>query len=291
MPANRLLHHRAGHSHKVSMLTDLEHRVWIQYLLSADDFGVMRATATQLQADNDALGARPAKLIQRALERLIACRLVLAFVHQGKPFVFQPDWQAYQKVEYPRATDNPKPGETSMVLCDEATAALFLKHPGGQRKYQRRADDVPTDLERASQIDPEGIPPRGKRLMANGTRLMAHSSEGSLRETTLPMDLWFCDLKAAYPQQSVSSGYLTQQAFTAAILSQGTPEATFTVMLVNLESQKRGHQWRVKAMIPRLDRWLREGLWEQHHDDHPPLVNEKTAGTLGAAAAILGGKA
>ena len=53
-----MIHPRLGHSAKVAGLTDFEYRVWNQYLLSADDFGVMRATAVKLQADNDALAER-----------------------------------------------------------------------------------------------------------------------------------------------------------------------------------------------------------------------------------------
>src|SRR3990167_1136032 len=120
MPADRFLHPRAGRSHKVTMLTDLEYRVWTQYLLSADDFGVMHATSVALQNDNLHLASRPAKVIARCLETLVATALVLRFMHQGQPFVFQPDWQKWQKVEYPRSTINPCPADDALALCDEA---------------------------------------------------------------------------------------------------------------------------------------------------------------------------
>src|SRR5262245_15468920 len=87
-----------------------------------------------------------------------------------------------------------------------------------------------------------------------------------LRSDVPPLDRWFGELKAAYPPNAVSSGHLTEQAFVDAVLSKGTPDVTFTVMFANLEAQKRGQQWAQKRMIPRLDRWLRDGLWEQHHE-------------------------
>ena len=118
-------------------------------------------------------------------------------------------------------------------------------------------------------------------------------SLGASSEDTFPGDVWLRELQAAYPPKSLSSGHLTEVAFLDEVRRFGTPEATFTVMLANLENHKRGHQWRVKGMIPRLDHWLREGLWQQTHDEHPPeaLVNDKTAGTLAAASAILKGPA
>jgi hypothetical protein len=132
MPQDRLLHPKASHSAKVTLLTDFEYRVWTQYMLSADDFGVMRASVVTLQADNDAIHARPARVVERALEHVIAVALVKTFEHQGRRFLYQYDWQTWQKVEYPRATLEPVPPSETLALCDAVTQLLFGLHPGGK---------------------------------------------------------------------------------------------------------------------------------------------------------------
>ncbi len=134
MPADRLFHPRLGHSDKVTLLTDFEYRVWSQYILSADDFGVLRCSAVTLQSENDALGARKPAVVQRALDRLITVQLVQAYEHQGRGYVCQRDWQAFQKVEYPRTTFLPKPPDELLSTLDESTRELFVQHPGGLRK-------------------------------------------------------------------------------------------------------------------------------------------------------------
>lgn len=133
MPSDRFLHPRCGHSAKVTALTDLEYRVWTQYLLSSDDFGVMRCSAVTLQADNDHLATKAAAAIERCLAALITCALLSVFEHQKHRYVFQRDWQTWQKIGYPRATDNPKPPGEALAECDEATQALFDQHPGGRK--------------------------------------------------------------------------------------------------------------------------------------------------------------
>jgi hypothetical protein len=105
-----------------------------------------------------------------------------------------------------------------------------------------------------------------------------------------PMDRWLERLKDDYPQQAVTSGHLTERAFFDAITSDPRgPKYAFEAMVSNLENQKRGYQWRVKRMIPRLDKWLREGLWQQQHEEHSPdQLTPKTNRTLAAAAEVLG---
>ena len=91
MPADRLFHARLGHSAKVSSLSDLEYRVWTTYVLAADDFGLMRADAVPFQAAHDALSGRPARAVQRSIERLVKAGLVGEFVHhQGSRYLYQP---------------------------------------------------------------------------------------------------------------------------------------------------------------------------------------------------------
>src|SRR5262245_60899715 len=101
LPDDRFLHRRAGHGQKTAQLSSDEFRVWVQYLLSADDFGVMRCSATTLRSDNAFLGMKPERMVARWLEAVVAVGLVLTFEHQGRRYVYQPDWQDYQKVRWP----------------------------------------------------------------------------------------------------------------------------------------------------------------------------------------------
>ena len=303
MPDDRFIHRRAGHSQKVNSLTDLEHRVWIQYLLSADDFGVMRGTHHPLQNDNDHLANRPAKAIQRCLAALVTSGLIQRFEHQGKPYVYQHDWQTWQKVSYPRTTTQPCPPLEALSDCDAATQELFRLHPGGAGKrrterpvntygpFQEHSENVPEIVPEDSPLTRASAP--AKRLTANGTRLTANGSEGGPGETVLPLDVAFQQFVAAYPGQGRCASHLAMTAFVdvlhgGAILD---PQREFTALLERLEGHKRSHQWRVKEMIPRLDRYLREGLHLQELPEHPvaSLVSEKTARTLTSGAQFVRG--
>lgn len=134
MPDDRFLHKRLGHSEKISQLTDFEFRVWTQYLVSSDDFGVMRFSAITLQSDCDAFALRSSKQLQKALDRVADAKLIATFPHQGRIYCYQRDWQDWQKVDYPRGTLHPAPplGDLS-----EKTRELFTKHPGGWGKKVR----------------------------------------------------------------------------------------------------------------------------------------------------------
>ena len=130
MPADRLLHARLGHSAKVASLTDLEYRVWTTFVLAADDFGVMRAGAVAFQAAHDALSTRPAAEIAKCIERLVEVALVAAFEHQRARYVYQWDWQDFQRVRFPARTLHPLPASAEVSA---RTHHLWSVHPGGVR--------------------------------------------------------------------------------------------------------------------------------------------------------------
>lgn len=163
MPDDRFIHRRLGHSEKVSSLSDFEFRVWVQFLLSADDFGVMRFSAATLEADCDALAEKSAK-VQKALARLEAVALMATFKHQNRTYCYQRDWQDWQKVDYPRATLHPAPPLDGL---SEKTRELFSKHPGGWGRKVRgtfgngssnvpRTDPEPFG-ERSGEISPKPL--------------------------------------------------------------------------------------------------------------------------------------
>ncbi len=176
MPQDRLRHQRAGSSAKLSSLTDMEYRVWDQYQLSADDFGVMPCEALRIKADNIALAKRPDKIIQKALERLIEIKLVLTFEHQGRRYICDPLWQQFQGVEYPRQTINPAPPAEILAECLPITCALFAQCHGKTSARFRRP--VAEDLENVSQtFGASRAGGRAETANTNGKRLTAKDPE------------------------------------------------------------------------------------------------------------------
>lgn len=189
MPQDRLRSPRGGHGRRTTSLSDFEFRVWDQYQLSADDFGVMRLSAITVQADNDNLADRPSVDVQAALDRLVAVELVASFEHQGRAYICQLDWQTFQKVEYPRLSGLPKPTEAILAKCDAATRKLFAKHPGGWKKQKgrkqpgTRSDELPeqsrntavTSSDETPERSPEQIPINSRKPLA-----VSNSSSKSL---------------------------------------------------------------------------------------------------------------
>jgi hypothetical protein len=176
MPDDRFFHKRAGHSDKVNSLTDFEELVWRYYILSADDFGVMKFSPDQLRADHERAAGKSVKVVQRALDRIVAIGLVHRFDHQGRQYIYSRNWQEYQKVDYPRETIAPMPPAEELAACKPETLNLFGFHPGGKFGREMKkliAEGLSIDSARVRLLVPEGGPgetaaPRPSRGIGSG---------------------------------------------------------------------------------------------------------------------------
>lgn len=134
------MHKRGSHGDRVVALDHLAYRVWVQYILSADDFGVMRASPSVLLADNPRLETEPVKKIEAAMAAVTQVRLVDVFTHQNASYWWQTDWQDFQQIKHPRQTILPAPPLDRLAAATPKTQALFRKH----RQYAEQ-DDESTD--------------------------------------------------------------------------------------------------------------------------------------------------
>lgn len=286
MPADRLFHPRLGHSEKVTGLSDLEFRVWVIYQLTSDDYGVMRKSSVTIQASDDSLASRPAKAIEAALKRLVSVGLLDKFDHQGRTYVYQRDWQNFQRVKHPRDTMQPAPPEHLIARCSPPTQKLFGSHPTTHQKDVGNISEM--DLEEKSELG--SLACARERETANGEWLPANGLEG-VQGDLPPMDLWARELVNLYPAQGRCGWNLVERPLFAALSSADGPVFTaWEALKARLEQHKRSHQWRIKGMIPRLDKWLRNGLYLQELPEEAPAaerLSKSSNRTIGGAAEIL----
>jgi hypothetical protein len=241
MPADRMIHPRLGHSEKVSNLTDLEYRVYMQTLLSADDFGVLRFSAITVQADSDALAARPTKAIQRALDVIKDFGLLMVFDHQNRVYACHPNWQDYQKIEYPRETFQPKPDAETMANCSPKTQHLFDSWPVRGRRTV--SEPIPNGTQTEAQLARAQAPDTAK---ANGKRQTAKANAAA-----------FDAFWAAYPRK-VAKG-AASRAWGRLL-----PSAELgVVILAAVERQRASPQWTKDGgqFIPHPATWLSQERW------------------------------
>lgn len=303
MADDRLFHRSLGHGAKIEALTDFEYRVWTQYILSADDFGVMRYSYLPIQSGHTALGKRPAKLVQKALDTLVGVGLVTAFEHQGQAFLCQPTWQRYQKRTWTTKTLNPKPSEDVLRACDEATQALFSVHPGGCRvpapsKSLRTPPEVSPDSVRTpsgfspdsvripSEVYTDSVQTFSKEILRKSgftrntnanTNANANANAPDAPATEPDRDVQWEAFKAAYPGHRRQGGFMANQRFLAACETVG-----FEALMAALERHKRSEGWR-KGMVPNLDRWFEKELWIQE----PETIEDTQDALVKAAQAHL----
>lgn len=123
MAEDRKIHPQSGRDAKVTALSDFEYRVWSQYILSANDLGVMPWTAGALQGGNSVLDARPRKVVEAAMAAILRVGLLRTFVHDGTTYAWSVKWQDWQAIRYPRKSPWPVPDDLS--AASEATRELF----------------------------------------------------------------------------------------------------------------------------------------------------------------------
>ena len=146
MATYRLIHREAETGDRSSALTDFEFCVWISYQLAADDFGVCPATAAKLQGESPRLEQKPAKVVQQAIERLIELRLCGVFTDGARRYLYQPDWQDWQRLKHASATSHPPVPAELLEQCSTKTRALFADfHPKVRARLapHARACDAP----------------------------------------------------------------------------------------------------------------------------------------------------
>jgi hypothetical protein len=281
MPEDRLFHSCLGQSDKVNSLTDFEEIVWRDYINAADDFGVMRFSAVTLQAKFDRLAQRPAKVIERALESVLAVDLIRTFTHQSRVYCFQWDWQDWQHITYPRRTAQPLPSGEALLACSIHTRRLFTLHPdGGKLEGGWKAakgwqaphvdltpsGDSPESVRSDSGESPETV--RSNSSFARTALAVSHSvsrlplavdRSGDERGLDILLDEF---LREHYPKEGYAHSWETDQAWIAAFEGQDR-QKQYSALCVAVAQHKRSIQWAVDRKIPSVTRWLKEQRWHQ----------------------------
>ncbi len=130
MPSYRLLHTNCRTGRKTKALSDVEYLTWLAYLLSADDFGVCPASPVKLQGDDPRLRGKATRLVAKSIQALLDSDLVRQFEDGTEAYLYQPDWQEWQRIKYPSDTSYPPVPATLLARCQEKTVAHFVeRHP------------------------------------------------------------------------------------------------------------------------------------------------------------------
>lgn len=156
----RLIYRNAGTGERVSSLSHLGFRVWVQYQLSADDFGVCPAVASKLQGENTALEQESPKRVQAEIENLIAVGLCGVFVDGRRRYLYQPDWQDWQRLRYAAVSPLPTiPDGVSPEPSGKTRELLRQKSRKVPETFPPRASacDAPANADAAAALS-EGVP-------------------------------------------------------------------------------------------------------------------------------------
>lgn len=109
-----------------------------------------------------------------------------------------------------------------------------------------------------------------------------------------PRDQWWLWLIQRYPKNRVLNSQRVQDLFNEQFNKDPrSDEDVWRDMSDGLNSQREGHEWRVKGVVPNLDKWLEDGRWRQRHAVAPASARMSKATEVSltsAAEFIKGGK-
>lgn len=231
MPTYRLIEKSAGTGERVTQLNHLGFRVWMQYQLSADDFGVCPAEAVKLQGENLALQREPVRRVQEQIDQLVAIGLCGTFADGSRRYLFQFDWQDYQKIKHPSRTALPMIPDELLAQCSSSTQALFRDH----------------------------------RVIKNGSfRPHGNADATATAIATATAEARFERLWAVYPRKVAKGAALVEWRRIE------PDDALTESMITAVEAQKKSSQWRKDGgqFIPHPRTWLHQKRWLDQPDHH-----------------------
>lgn len=247
-------------------LSFFEKWVWLNMMFEADDFGVLPDRAMMLVGADNSLEAEESRrlgAVRAAMDTVIEQGLFIRFEHQGQPFLCDPKWQDFQKIQYPRKTTyNPAPPLETLEKLSEKTRQLFEEsHPS-----------LPIcSLLRQSTV----LQAKGKRLKARG------SEEGGVGETT---PAGFVEFWKLYPKRVGKDAALRKWR-------ERNCERIADGVIASLKGQmeyllRDGGQY-----IPNPATWLHQGRWKDEVPDaRQGMLTPKTAGNAEAVRAFVEGR-
>jgi hypothetical protein len=231
MPTYRLIEKSAGTGERITSLSHLGFRVWMQYQLSADDFGVCPAEAVKLQGENLALQREPVKRVQAEIDRLVTIGLCGTFVDGSRRYIFQFDWQDYQKIKHPSKTALPMIPAELLAQCSPNTQALFGDHSDKRNGSFRLHGNA----------------------NANATALASATADAQFERFWGP-----------YPRKVGKGAAMVEWRRI------GPDDALTDQMVAAIEAQKKSSQWRKNdgEYIPHPRTWLHQKRWLDAPDHH-----------------------
>lgn len=233
MPTYRLIEKSAGTGERITQLSHLGFRVWMQYQLSADDFGVCPAEAVKLQGESLALQREPLKRIQEQIDQLVAVGLCGTFTDGSRRYIFQFDWQDFQKIKHPSKTALPPVPSELLTQCTPSTQALFTEHQ--DKRYGTF------------------------RLHGN-----ANANATAIASAYATAEARFERLWTVYPRKVGKGAALVEWRRI------DPDDALTDVMVAAVEVQKQSSQWRKDGgqFVPYPRTWLHQKRWLDQPDHH-----------------------